>query len=661
MSDLSDRLPVIAPARPLGRASALAQRLPSALILFALIGMPFVLWPGMMYSYWQLKRTFAEALGFLLAGAVVFRALLASQVRVQLGGIELAALAYALFVLAGFAFFPGYQGFATKAGVLFGLTLVAVVLAHEVAREGESLAEKVVTCLWASGILVSIHCVLQIFGVDPLLEVRFGFFAKTNIFGPLGNPNVCGGFLCAVYPFALLKVQRRRDVLTVGALVLLVVTALFTESRGAWTGMALATFVFFSAPFGRLFLALRKRPAMFVGVLLSSAGVIVAGAFALFGLNPESSLSRVAIWRIAWLMFLDSPLVGIGFRSIPSTYPLYQARLFAQPGGEGYLDFAAFNTHAHNDVLEVLAETGLLGLGLFALLVFVVLRTGLRLVRASPGPMRGLVLALIASPVAVLMHGMVDCPLYAPPIHLVFLAAAGVLAGLLHRSGGPTSLVAFDAHLSLPRWSRVAVVLGAAAVLVFQGQRLAHNVAGYVHWKNGDLLLTAEDSTTQLLIRLALRPDNAAPPDEARRQKLEPALVEYQKAVEALPERGVLRLQTALVLAELNQPVPALEQLRLAVLTHPDWEVYSALGLLIERFGGDLARAEAHQRQALAINPRLLLPRYLLARAYIKSNQPARAAQLLDEARQVSAKAGSAQVKAMRAAIEDLSASLAAP
>ena len=64
---------------------------------------------------------------------------------------------------------------------------------------------------------------------------------------------------------------------------------------------------------------------------------------------------RLRLWRVAWLLFQDAPLLGQGFRQYGYHYFLANADLPA-PRVTG------LNDHAHNLVLNVMAEFGLAGL-----------------------------------------------------------------------------------------------------------------------------------------------------------------------------------------------------------------------------------------------------------------------------------------------------------
>jgi O-antigen ligase len=131
-----------------------------------------------------------------------------------------------------------------------------------------------------------------------------------------------------------------------------------TESRGGLIAAAVCTMA-------TLVVARRKAPAI-AGIVLV---VAVAGAF--FAATP-SALNRVTdfsgggtgrteLWGIAWRIWKEHPATGIGldnfrqesFRYVRKQQNLQYVRLIAERPD-----------HVHNTYLEVLTETGIVGLGL---------------------------------------------------------------------------------------------------------------------------------------------------------------------------------------------------------------------------------------------------------------------------------------------------------
>ena len=123
---------------------------------------------------------------------------------------------------------------------------------------------------------------------------------------------------------------------------------------------------------------------------------------------------RVSEWRKAWLMFMESPLWGIGI----GNYGWYSFNYQALP------EFAAVPKdlfhHSHNLIMQVLAELGVAGL---LLLVFMAIGWLRQVLPLWKNPSHWLILILI---IVLLLHSNVEYPLW----YSYFLGIAAVLLGL---------------------------------------------------------------------------------------------------------------------------------------------------------------------------------------------------------------------------------------
>jgi O-antigen ligase len=113
-------------------------------------------------------------------------------------------------------------------------------------------------------------------------------------------------------------------------------------------------------------------------------------------------------------MAKDNIWLGVGFGNYESAYPEYQ--LLNWPFALG---------HAHNYYLNVLAETGIIGLLTYLVFWGVVFIQLLRILKSSQWPHRGLALGLLAAWTALSVHHLVD-KLY---VNNMFLYM-GVMVGL---------------------------------------------------------------------------------------------------------------------------------------------------------------------------------------------------------------------------------------
>ena len=265
--------------------------------------------------------------------------------------------------------------------------------------------------------------------------------------GPFVSRNNFGGYLAMTLPLVLVPVLartridlRRPRVWTqalfgMGAAV--VGTALFFSlSRGSWGAAAVSLIVLIVA-------LLRGLPAdKRAGVLRSKkaglwAGTALVAVMLLFVLMPtggsemgsdidrrlEQTVSsaaswegRVENWRDSVPMIADFPLFGVGLSTWGAVFPKYDESFF----------FGNQARRAHNDYIQILSETGLIGAGFLFLAGFFAVRRFLRVLRDRSDSSWAVHVAMGCGLVALLVHAFVDFDLQMPAIALTGVLLLGL-------------------------------------------------------------------------------------------------------------------------------------------------------------------------------------------------------------------------------------------
>ncbi|MFB3923233.1 MAG: O-antigen ligase family protein [Terriglobia bacterium] len=205
-------------------------------------------------------------------------------------------------------------------------------------------------------------------------------------------------------------------------LVLMVVAVIFSRSR---MGILVTVFsIVFLALLAQL--QLRKKVWM-VGVFLFMACVLGYGLW--IGLAPVLARfevvhdpnylqveGRVAIWKDTVRLLRDYPLTGSGLGTFGIVFRKYQTALV-----DASVD------HAHNDYLEVAADTGLLGALLLFVPIFCLLgKMVLSFLAEARGYRRAVVLGCIGSTMGLLLHSVTDFNLQIPANALIFSTILGI-------------------------------------------------------------------------------------------------------------------------------------------------------------------------------------------------------------------------------------------
>src|SRR3989449_10684833 len=145
---------------------------------------------------------------------------------------------------------------------------------------------------------------------------------------------------------------------------------------------------------------------------------------AYLGWSTHTGRGRIMIWGETLLIWIRHPWLGVRLGQYNLHQLEAQHRFFAL--GDWTRDFhqnAAFVLDAHNQYLQILAEQGLLGLGLFLFLVYLIMRSAGRRVGHDPLS-RGLAVAWLGQLVLFLWNA----PLFYCPVLVLFWTTAGLLA-----------------------------------------------------------------------------------------------------------------------------------------------------------------------------------------------------------------------------------------
>jgi O-antigen ligase len=211
-----------------------------------------------------------------------------------------------------------------------------------------------------------------------------GTFDSVRVTGPISDPNFYAQILLMALPLALyrglVEQQRSRRLLAIGATIPILLTILFTYSRGGFLAlMAVAVVLIFQ---------LKINPyKVIVGAVLVVVIVVpllppsyLDRLKTLTGLFPDNADSQTEVslrgrtseLTIAARMFANNPLFGVGYANFSVNYADYNLELG--------VDTRAGAREAHDLYLEILAETGIIGFAAF-LAVIITVFAGLRRAR----------------------------------------------------------------------------------------------------------------------------------------------------------------------------------------------------------------------------------------------------------------------------------------
>jgi O-antigen ligase len=272
---------------------------------------------------------------------------------------------------------------------------------------------------------VSLLTIIQHFTSGAQIYWLSGLKIEGEPFGPYVNRNHFAGFVELTLPMGLALMAFhgvRRDLVPLTTLMTIVpISALIlSASRAGIIGFGLEV--------GVLMLLARSRKA-WKGRRATAAAIVALAALAIVAwvgtgraIERFSSSSihdvtvsrRLSMFRGAARIFLDHSITGCGLGTLVDVFPAYENAY------DGRLV-----DHAHDDYIEGLAETGLLGGLCGVIFLWRLYREGRKNFTAEQGHFsRGLHAAAIMAVCGLLLHSFVDFNLQIPANALLFLLQA---------------------------------------------------------------------------------------------------------------------------------------------------------------------------------------------------------------------------------------------
>ncbi len=152
-------------------------------------------------------------------------------------------------------------------------------------------------------------------------------------------------------------------------------------------------------------------------IILFGSVILLGGDQSLMrgvGLNADQTDitgSRTHFWAIALRIFADYPILGAGLDSFGTAFPFYDSRngLFRVE-------------QAHNDYLQILADSGILGFICVIAFIFLLFKKSLKTISStSDNFRRNVAVGALAGCFGILVHSFFDFPLRTPSNALYFL------------------------------------------------------------------------------------------------------------------------------------------------------------------------------------------------------------------------------------------------
>jgi len=390
---------------------------------------------------WPLGSRLAWA-SMLFAGIVIAVAVLWTAARL-LAGSSTRALPFAAPVAAFLAWTGSQWAFGTTIyahGTAFEwvryLSYAAAFLMALNLAADERRARRLQRAVMWTGVAVGLFGLLQFLTWNGKLFWVYEPYLGGTAFGPFNNRNYFAGYLVATLPVAVAALlggtRRRRWLLMLGVWASSL-AVLLSLSRGGTVALvaAVACAWLLSRPAAGPTAERRRRLAfgaavgvasLIVGLVwLDQADRVIARLETILDLQSTASMvNRTDIWRDTLPMAIDRPLAGFGLNTYVWALPAYRRT-----------PTSFLETNAHNEYLEMLVETGVVGVVLCVWFLAALLRGAIGRLAALPmRSRRARCVGAVSAWTGILVYGLTDFPTIIPAIDYVLAVLAGLMVAV---------------------------------------------------------------------------------------------------------------------------------------------------------------------------------------------------------------------------------------
>ena len=232
--------------------------------------------------------------------------------------------------------------------------------------------------------IVSIYVILHYYGLIPYLK-EFG-----PVVSPIGQKNWTSNYIALIFfiifSFSLLEPIKKNKISYYLLLTVNYIALMICQSRGIWISICvtliIALCLIIKFNFSKIFKENKKWMILLLIIFVvitviystdnplnKSAITVTERAISTFDLQDSSLNARLLMGMNTLKMIKDKPLFGSGIGTFKMNYLNYQA------------DFIKNNAHfekyylnakeTHNEYLQIGAELGLIGLGIFLSIFFI--------------------------------------------------------------------------------------------------------------------------------------------------------------------------------------------------------------------------------------------------------------------------------------------------
>jgi len=288
--------------------------------------------------------------------------------------------------------------------------------------------------------LVSIYTIIQYYSFDPYLEDLH------SLTSTIGQKNWISNYLAMIFPvvfsYFLLEQTQKNKIIYFVLLAVLYTTLMICQSRGTWVSISitaiLAIYIIIKFKFYEIFKRNRKWLFYLLITFLAitiiystdnplnkSAITVPQRVMSTFDEQDPSINTRLLIWKTTLEMIIDRPIFGSGIGTFKMNYLNYQAEFLKN--NPFYIKYSGKAREAHNEYLQMWAETGIIDLIIFMGIILMFYSLIIDYLKKNDNEKdKIIVFGLVLGITCFLIHCLFTFPLHVPTLGVTFFALLGL-------------------------------------------------------------------------------------------------------------------------------------------------------------------------------------------------------------------------------------------
>lgn len=315
--------------------------------------------------------------------------------------------------------------------------------------QNENEFDSLLKIFFITSFIVSMYTILHYYGLIPYLR-EFG-----PVVSPIGQKNWTSNYVALIFPilfsFFLLEPLKKNKILYFFLLSILYATLMICQSRGIWISIILTLIfgicVIIKFKLFKIFYKNKKWLAFLLVTFLiitiiystdnplnKSAITVTERAISTFDEKDPSINNRLLIWNTTFGMIKEKPILGSGIGSFKMNYLNYQAEHLKN--NPYYAKYYSNAREAHNEYLQIGAELGIIGLGIFLLIFFIFFLMIIKYFNQEKNDRKKIIVfGLSLGVICFLIHSLFTFPLHVPALGSAFFMIIGLTVVYIKNSG----------------------------------------------------------------------------------------------------------------------------------------------------------------------------------------------------------------------------------